>query len=192
MPSSIEQPIVYTDEYGNPLSTGQYQPMIVDQTQADNIIKYQLETFDDIARLMRVFKGETYSPDEKKWIGAVKDSEGKIHSMMNDIGITEVVSFVLEGKTVLLSNYDKQTLYKTLRALLNTLTRMIYNNNAVYGIRDTATADAIMDIVFNHLQAMFLAAENGDMRLYFQKQIREQHTYITQPQMEKKKRFGFI
>ena len=181
-----EEP-VYVDEYGNPLSQQQYVPYTAEQPQDVNIIKYQLETFDDVVRLMRTFRGEMYDPNTQKWL-----KKEELPAMMNETGITEVLSFVLEGKTVLLSNFDKRTLYLTLRALLNTLTRMIYNNHHVYAIKDTATADSIMDIVFNHLQAMFLAAENGDMRVYFQKQIREQHTYISNPQQERKKRFGFL
>ena len=183
---SQQQPqTIYVDDYGRPLTTEPAVAPFITQEQ-ENIIKYQLETFPDIVRLMRVFKGELYDPDNQKWLKGTKP-------MLSEEGIAEVTSFVLEGKNILLSNYDKRTLYMTIRAMLNTLTRMIYNNKKRYGLEDTATADTIIDIVFVHLQAMYLSAHEGDMRKYFQKQIRESHSYVSNaPSQEQKKRFWFV
>jgi len=190
MPYPEDQPppnVIYVDEYGQPIS-GQPALTPVQQDQSDNIIKYQLETFEDMVKLMRTFRGEIYDPTLKEWKTPAKGTP-----LLNEEGIAEIISFVMEGKNILLSKYDKRTLYLTLRALLNTMTRMIYNNHARYGMKDTATADTVMDIVFNHMQAVFLAAESGEMRIYFQKQIREQHSFQTVVQQQpQKKRFGFI
>lgn len=192
---------IYVDEYGQQITA---QPTVTpfQQEQSDNIIKYQLETFEDMVKLMRTFRGEIWNPTQKEWYKPTRKQwiaeanqfvETEVEPMMNEEGIAEIIAFVMEGKNILLSKYDKRTLYLTLRALLNTMTRMIYNNHSRYGMKDTATADTVMDIVFNHLQAVFLAAESGEMRIYFQKQIREQHSFQTVVQQQpQKKRFFFI
>lgn len=177
-----EQQYTIVDEYGQTVDNqSQILPMI--KQEHESAMKHQLDTFEDISKLIRIFRGELYDPDTGKW-HKPKDKDGKfINSpMMTERGISDITAQLIEGKSILLSNYDKRTLYLTIRALLNTMTRLIYNNRHVYGIQDTATADAILDICFNHMQAMFLSAENNGMRKYFQTQSKEQHSFITSTQ----------
>lgn len=191
--SEQQAPVTFVDEYGNQYDNQpQMTPMV--RQENESAMKHQLDTFEDIAKLIRIFRGELYDPDTGKW-KKPKNDEGVDVSrpMMSEVGISEVTALLIEGKSILLSSYDKRTLYLTIRALLNTLTRLIYNNHQIYGIRDTASADAIVDICFNHMQAVFLSAENNGMRKYFQTQTKEQHSYITQQMPNaNKKRFGFL
>ena len=182
-----EQQMMVVDENGQPIQENIPQSPIY-QSQDTDIIKYQLDSFEDtVSRFMRVFRGELYDPDQGKWI------PGK-RAMMNDFGISEISSFIIQSKHILLSSYTEKELYRTLRAILNTITRMVTNSHDPYGIRDTATAESVMDIIYMHLQAILLAAKDGQMRIYFQKQIRETHNYnvVTQNNSNKKRFGGFI
>lgn len=178
-----DQQIVYVDEDGKPINeVTQATPIF--QSKDTDIIKYQLSSFEDTVTIfMRVFRGDIYDPDNQKWVPGKKQ-------MMNDYGISEISTFIVQSKHILLSDYTEKELYRTLRAILNTITRMITNSHDPYGIRDTATAESIMDIIYMHLQAILLAAKDGQMRVYFQKQIRETHNYNVVTQNQPKKRFG--
>lgn len=199
MDNEFSQPSIPVDEFGQPLQPTSYIAPYQEQIQ-DNIIKYQLDTFDDfVVRLIHIWRGEIYDPNTKQWMETHIDKtmpDGTIvkvrRRMLSEEGIMEMQSFLVEGKSILLSNYDKRQLFMTLRTILNTMTRMVTIHHQRYGIEDTAMAEAVIDISWMHMQSVFLSAKDGEMRTYFQKQIRESHTFIQSPQQQQKKRFGFI
>ena len=55
------------DANGNPVTIENAYPTSFDNQQDDNLVKYQLETFDDVIRLARTFRGEIYNPTSKLW-----------------------------------------------------------------------------------------------------------------------------
>ncbi len=160
-----------------------------------NIIEYQLDPNKEVARLMHVLRGEIWNADTENW-EKPKDEDGKkiTAPRLNEKGIAAVMAYATMGKTILLSDYDKQKMMMNLRVLVNDLSRDIYDNHDVWNIKNTSDADTVVDMTFTLLLALFSAALDGNMRKYLQKQIRETHTYSAGQVREQphKKRFGFF
>ncbi len=155
--------------------------------EQQNIIKFQLDPNEEIARFAHVLRGHEWDNDEKKW----KNPEDK-HPRLNEKGVNAVMTYLQEGKTILLSDYKERDMKINIRVLINDLSRDIYDNYDKWEISNTSDADAIVDMVFTFFRGLFGSALDGNMRKYLQKQIRETHTVNPNQQQQSRKRFGII
>jgi len=157
------------------------------QQITDEFSKWQLWGEDIIEQLKHDLRAETFDADQGetgRWIKGIN-----VEALMNEEGINTTVSVIRMcgiNKFALLSNLDKEAIYKMVLEVVNELTLLYVIEHHKFGITSTAFASMIITKIHYFLQNALLMAADGEMRKYLGTTVQEVRQYRTPLKEEKK------
>lgn len=150
----------------------------INQGMSDEFSKWQLWGEDLIEQLKHDLRGEVESMDENnKLIWTIPDG---VEPLLNENGISKTTALlrnVAFNKFTLLSELDKETIYKMLLEISNELTFLYLYEFKAYGIKSPIHASYIVTKIFYAMHNAFMMAAFGGMRDYLKTQVREIRSY---------------